>query len=102
MTRTEILISKLKLKKAKLEERKNRFIVWQEQIDNSKITRESIEKAQMYWHKQRRLEDRIYFIDDKLFSLEKSKLTYGIKDLINNVLIGESKWKTEQKTKLRF
>lgn len=98
MTRTENLISKLKLKKAKLEERKNRFIVWQEQIDNSKITRESIEKAQMYWHKQRRLEDRIYFIDDKLFSLEKSKLTYGIKDLINNVLIGESKWKTEQKT----
>lgn len=102
MTRTDNLISKLKLKKAKLEERKNRFIVWQEQIDNSKITRESIEKAQMYWHKQRRLEDRIYFIDDKLFSLEKSKLTHGIKDLINNVLIGESKWKTERKTKLRF
>lgn len=90
MTRTENLINKLKIKKAKLEERKNRFVAWQEQIDNSKITKENIEKAQMFWNKQRRLEDRIYFIDDKLFSLAKSKLTYGFKNLINNV-IGENK-----------
>lgn len=76
----EKLLRILKERKVKLECRKRRFEVWQEQLENREISETNIRKTNMYWIKQRRLQDRIEEIDKKISSIEteKSKFSFQI------------------------
>lgn len=65
----ERLLKALKNLKVKLECRKRRFEVWQEQLEEEKITEENITKSHLYWTKQRRLEDRIEDLQNKINDL---------------------------------
>lgn len=66
----EKLLKALKDLKVKLECRKKRFEIWQEQLETERITEENITKSHMYWTKQRRLEDRIGEIQTKINNLQ--------------------------------
>lgn len=74
----EKLLEKLREEKMKLELRKRRFEVWEQEIiekdDEGYATVEDIKKENMFWRKQRRLEERISAIDDKIHSLRKNIL----------------------------
>lgn len=65
----ERLLKALKDLKVKLECRKRRFELWQEQLETERITEENITKSHMYWTKQRRLEERIEDLQTKINNL---------------------------------
>lgn len=65
----EKLLKALKDLKVKLECRKRRFELWQEQLETERITEENITKSHMYWTKQRRLEERIEDLQTKINNL---------------------------------
>lgn len=69
--RKEKLLKALKEKKVKLECRKRRFELWQEQLENEPITETNLMKTGIYWNKQRRLEDRIEEIEHKISTIER-------------------------------
>lgn len=75
MGRKENLLKKLKSERFKLELRKRRFELWEAELvrkdEEGKATEEEIRKENMFWRKGRRISDRINFIDDKIFELEK-------------------------------
>lgn len=85
--RKEKLLKVLKEKKVKLECRKRRFELWQEQLENEPITETNLMKTGMYWNKQRRLEDRIEEIDTKISNVEKSR--YGLQIFMYRRTINE-------------
>lgn len=85
--RKEKLLKVLKEKKVKLECRKRRFELWQEQLENEPITETNLIKTGMYWNKQRRLEDRIEEIDTKISNVEKSR--YGLQIFMYRRTINE-------------
>lgn len=72
--REEKLLQNLKNLKFKLERRRERFVFLQQEIDRKaeegSANATDYSKSSMYWHKQRRLEDRIGFIDDKIYGIE--------------------------------
>ena len=78
MSREEKLLKQLKALKVKLEVKKRRFELWEEEIckkdEEGYATRDDIKKENMFWEKKRRLEYRIDFIDDKIFAIENSWL----------------------------
>lgn len=76
--RKEKLLKVLKEKKVKLECRKRRFELWQEQLENEPITKTNIRKTNLYWSKQRRFEDRIEDIQNKINNLENYKYKFQI------------------------
>lgn len=75
MSRKEMLLKRLKDLKAKLECRKKRFQVWQEEIDEKDeegyATIKELEKALKFWVKEQRLKDRIDYIRYKISRLER-------------------------------
>lgn len=75
MTRKEKLLKKLKSERFKLELRKKRFELWEAELvrkdEEGKATEEEIRKENMFWRKGRRIADRINFVDDKIYELEK-------------------------------
>lgn len=74
----EKLLKALKELKVKLECRRTRFEVWQQDLDSQPITETNIRKTNMYWSKQRRLEDRIEDIQTKINNLENYKYRFQI------------------------
>ena len=64
------LLKALQDLKVKLECRKKRFELWQEQLEEREISEINIIKSHLYWTKQRRLEDRITEIQNKIDSLQ--------------------------------
>lgn len=72
------LLKALKDLKVKLECRKRRFELWQEQLETERITEENITKSHMYWTKQRRLEERIEAINQEINTIEKNKYSLQI------------------------
>lgn len=70
----ERLLKALKDLKVKLECRKRRFELWQEDLEKQKPTETNINKTNMYWLKQRRLEERIEFTDIKIKKIEQRKM----------------------------
>lgn len=87
MSRKGKLLKKLKDLKVKLEIKKRRFELWEEEIckkdEEGYATVEDIRKENMFWRKKRRLESRIDFINDKIFELKRNWI-----DRIKNVLKG--------------
>ena len=87
MSRKEKLLKQLKGLKVKLEIKKRRFELWEEEIckkdEEGYATAEDIKKENMFWRKKRRLEYRIDFINDKIFELKRSWI-----DRIKNVFKG--------------
>lgn len=75
MSKKEMLLKLLEKTKVKLEVRKKRFELWQDEVErkdeNGKATIAELEKSNMWWIKQRRLEYRIEFIENKIKELEK-------------------------------
>lgn len=73
MSRKERLLERLKDLKLKLECRKKRFQVWQEEIDEKDeegyATIKELEKALRFWNKEQRLNDRIDYIRYKISRL---------------------------------
>lgn len=74
MNRKEKLLKKLKDLKVKLEVRKKRFELWQDEIERKdelgKATIEELEKSQRYWIKSERLGDRIQLVNSKIYDIE--------------------------------
>lgn len=68
--RKEKLLQTMQELKVKLECRKRRFEIWQEQLEEREISEINIIKSHLYWTKQRRLEDRIEEIQNKIDSLQ--------------------------------
>lgn len=64
------LLKALQDLKVKLECRKKRFELWQEQLEEREISEINIIKSHLYWTKQRRLEDRIEEIQNKIDNLQ--------------------------------
>lgn len=87
MSREEKLLKQLKALKVKLEVKKRRFELWEEEIckkdEEGYATAEDIKRENMFWAKKRRLEYRIDFINDKIFELERNWA-----DRIKNVFKG--------------
>lgn len=73
----EKLLKALQERRIKLEIRKRRFELWQEQIEKKdeagKATINELHKSLKYWTKQTRLEDRIEAIENKIRRIENSK-----------------------------
>lgn len=73
----ERLLKALKERRIKLEIRKRRFELWQEEIEKKdeagKATINELHKSLKYWTKQTRLEDRIEAIENKIRRIENSK-----------------------------
>ena len=73
----EKLLKALQERRIKLEIRKRRFELWQEQIEKKdeagKATINELQKSLKYWTKQTRLEDRIEAIENKIRRIENSK-----------------------------
>ena len=73
----EKLLKALQERRIKLEIRKRRFELWQEQIEKKdeagKATINELHKSLKYWTKQSRLEDRIEAIENKIRRIENSK-----------------------------
>lgn len=73
----EKLLKALQERRIKLEIRKRRFELWQEQIEKKdeagKATINELHKSLKYWTKQTRLEDRIEGIENKIRRIENSK-----------------------------
>lgn len=73
----ERLLKALKERRIKLEIRKRRFELWQEEIEKKdeagKATINELHKSLKYWTKQTRLEDRIEAIENKIRRIESSK-----------------------------
>lgn len=72
----EKLMEKLTAEKLKLEERRRRFEIWEQEIiakdEEGYATVEDIKKENMFWRKKRRLEERISAVNDKIYSLRKN------------------------------
>ena len=64
------LLKALQDLKVKLECRKKKFELWQEQLEEREISEINIIKTHLYWTKQRRLEDRIEEIQNKIDNLQ--------------------------------
>ena len=98
MGRKEKLLKKLKSERFKLELRKKRFELWEVELvkkdEEGKATAEDVRRENMFWRKGRRIADRINFIDDKIFELEKDDCFLGI---LKGVF---SKWKSVIKQKI--
>lgn len=73
----EKLLKALQERRIKLEIRKRRFELWQEQIEKKDeagtATINELHKSLKYWTKQSRLEDRIEAIENKIRRIENSK-----------------------------
>lgn len=73
----ERLLKALKERRIKLEIRKRRFELWQEEIEKKdeagKATINELHKSLKYWTKQTRLEDRIEAIENKIRRIESGK-----------------------------
>lgn len=81
MGRKEKLLQKLKAEKVKLEVRKKRFELWENDLakkdEEGFATHKDIRKEHIFWLKKRRLEDRIEAVDNKIFELEKRWRIFG-------------------------
>ncbi len=75
LTKKEKLIEKLTKTKNILEKRKATFDKWQDQIsqriDKGFANLEDFDKGLNYWRKSRRIQDRIWCIEDKITNLKK-------------------------------
>ena len=75
LSKKEVLLAKFKKIKEKLEIRKKRFQLWQEEIDRKDekgiATIQELKKNLVYWVKEQRLSDRIDFFRGLISGLEK-------------------------------
>lgn len=75
LSKKEVLLAKFKKIKERLEIRKKRFQLWQEEIDrkNEKgtATIQELKKNLVYWVKEQRLNDRIDYFNWMISNLEK-------------------------------
>jgi len=78
MTRKQKLLQELVNLKCKLELRKKRFELWQEQLED-KHDAESIRKSSMFWQKERWLNDRITGIEFKIADLKTNLIVKILK-----------------------
>lgn len=77
MNKIEVLLQKLKRLKVKLECRKKRFEIWQDEIEKKdeygKASVKELEKSMWFWVKESRLRDRIEYIDNTIIDLLRRK-----------------------------
>ena len=93
MNKRDKLLIALKAKKIKLELKKKRFELWQKEIEKKderfEATNEELNKSTMWWSKQRRLEDRIEFVENKIREMErrneKGVWVMKFEELINSI-----------------
>ena len=90
MSRKEKLLEKLKEQLVKLEVKKKRFELWQKEIEKKdekfRATTEELNKMNMWWIKQQRIEDRIEFIENRIKRLEQHNfLNYWVNDFLGGI-----------------
>lgn len=75
MNKIEVLLQKLKRLKVKLECRKKRFEIWQDEIEKKDEygKAKELEKSMWFWVKESRLRDRIEYIDNTIIDLLRRK-----------------------------
>lgn len=80
------LLENLAVRKLKLEVRLNRFKSWQKLLDEKKgFNDKDSKKSLMYWRKERRLSNRIEFVENKMQDILHELETNKIRNMFSDI-----------------
>lgn len=85
MTKVKLL-ENLAVRKLKLEVRMNRFKNWQKTLNEKKMfNKNDSDRSLSYWRKERRLNSRIEFLENKMGEILHDLETNRIKSMFNEI-----------------
>lgn len=85
MTKVKLLES-LAVRKLKLEVRMNRFKNWQKVLNEKKMfNKNDSDRSLSYWRKERRLNSRIEFLENKMGEILHDLETNKVKNIFNDI-----------------